>query len=71
MTALATSDPKSSGAFALLRDPELTLSCKSLQQGLPFWLFTGGFKVSSGTVYWYRRSYVTDFDKSEIASSVK
>ena len=36
--------------------------------GLLFWLFKGGFKVSSGTVDWYRNSYGTDFDYSEIAS---
>ena len=28
----------------------------------------GGFKVNSGTVYWPRSSYGTDFDNSEIAS---
>ena len=33
-----------------------------------FWLSKGVFKVSSGTVEWYRRNYGTDFDDSEIAS---
>ena len=33
-----------------------------------FWLFQGGFKVSSGTVEWYMSSYGADFDNSEIAS---
>ena len=32
------------------------------------WLFKGGFKVSSGTVEWYRNMYGTDFDISEMAS---
>ena len=41
-----------------------------LLQGLPFSLFNGGFKVSSGTVEWYISSYGTDFDNSGIASSV-
>ena len=36
-------------------------------QGLLFWLFQAGFKVSLGTVYWYRSNYGTDFDISEIA----
>ena len=31
------------------------------------WL-KGGFKVSSGTVSWYRSSYGADFDDSETAS---
>ena len=34
------------------------------------WLFKGGFKVSLGTPEWYRSSYCTDFDTSEIASPV-
>ena len=38
------------------------------RQGLLFWLLNGGFKVSSGTAKWYRNSYGTDFDNSEIAS---
>ena len=41
------------------------------KQGLLFWLFLGGFKVSSGTVEWYRSSDGTDSNKSEIASPVK
>ena len=41
-----------------------------VSQGLLFWLFTGGFKVSSGTVEWYRSSYDTDFGNSEIAGCV-
>ena len=41
-----------------------------LKQDLLFWLFKGGFKVSSGTVEWYRKSYGTDFN-SEIARPVK
>ena len=39
-------------------------------QGLPFWLFKGGFTVSSGTLKWCRSNYGTDFDKSEIAGLV-
>ena len=35
-----------------------------------FWLCTGGFKVSSGTVESYRSSYGADFETSEIASPV-
>ena len=31
-------------------------------------LFQGGFKVSSGTVQWYRSSSGTDFDNFQIAS---
>ena len=34
------------------------------------WLLQGDFKVSSGTIPWYRSSYGTDFDTSEIASPV-
>ena len=34
-------------------------------QGLLFWLFQRGFKVSSETVKWYRTSYGTVFDSSE------
>ena len=26
-------------------------------QGLPFWLFKGGFKVSSGTVEWFNSQF--------------
>ena len=37
-------------------------------KGLPFWLFKGGFNVSSGTLSWYRSSYGTDFDNSETPS---
>ena len=33
-----------------------------LFHGLPFWLFKGAFKVSSGTVRWYRNSYGTDLE---------
>ena len=43
----------------------------TIVQDLPFWLFKGGFKVSSGTVEWYTSSYGTDFDSSEIASPLK
>ena len=39
-------------------------------QGLLFWLFKRCFKGSSDTASKYRRSYGTDFDSSEIASSV-
>ena len=42
----------------------------ALGQGQLFWLFEAGFKVSSGTVKWYRSSYGTDFENSEIASPV-
>ena len=31
-------------------------------QGLLFWLFQGGLRVSPGTVEWYRSSCGTDFD---------
>ena len=41
-----------------------------IKQGLLFWLSKEGFKVSSGTVKWYRSSYGTDFDDPEIASLV-
>ena len=47
---------------------EVTLN--RLVQGLLFWLFKGGFKVSSGPVDWYISSSDTDFDSSEIASPV-
>ena len=33
-----------------------------------FWLFEGDFKVSSGTVSWYRNSEVPAFGNSDIAS---
>ena len=39
--------------------------------GLPFWLFKGRFKVSSGAVEPYSINYGTDFDISQIASAVK
>ena len=42
-----------------------------LQQGLLFWLFKGGFQVSSSTVSWYRGSHGTDVDISQIASPVQ
>ena len=41
-----------------------------LLQGLLFCLFKACFKVSSGTAEWYRISYGTDFDSSEIAGPV-
>ena len=41
-----------------------------LSQGLLCWLIKGGFQVSSGIVEWYRNSYGSDFDTSEVASSV-
>ena len=44
-------------------------ACRLLQ-GLLFWLLKGGLKVSLGTVSWYRSSYGTDFDNSEIACPV-
>ena len=44
---------------------------QALKQGLLFWLFLRGLKVSLGTVEWYRSSYGTDFDTPEIASPVK
>ena len=28
-----------------------------VEQGLLFWLFQGGFKISSGTIHWYTSSY--------------
>ena len=31
-------------------------------QGLLFWLFKGGIKVSRGTVLWYKSSHGTDFE---------
>ena len=34
-------------------------------------LFKEGFKVSSGTVGWYRSSSGADFDNSETASPIK
>ena len=43
---------------------------RSIVQGLLFWLFRGSFKASSGTVLWYRSSYGTNFENSEIASPV-
>ena len=39
-------------------------------QGLLFPLFKGGFKVSSGTVQWYRVSYGNDLDDSDTAGPV-
>ena len=42
-------------------------SLDRLGRGLLFWLLTDGFKVSLGTLEWYRSSYGTDFDTSEIA----
>ena len=42
----------------------------AIMQGLLFWLLKGGFKVSSGSVEWYRIIYGTDIDNSEIASPV-
>ena len=33
-------------------------------------VYNGGFKVSSGTVQWYRSSYCTGCEHSEIASTV-
>ena len=35
------------------------------------WLIKRAFKVSSGTVEWYRSSSGTDFDNSEKASPVR
>ena len=35
-----------------------------------FWLFRGGFNVSSVTVGWSRISYGTDLDDSEMAGPV-
>ena len=48
------------------------LTTSKVGHGLLFWLFTRGFKVSSGTVEWYRyrSSYGTDFENSEIASLI-
>ena len=39
-------------------------------QGLVSWLLKGGFRVSLGTVKWYRSSSGTDVDNSEITSPV-
>ena len=36
-------------------------------QGLPSWMFEGGFKVSSGAVEWHIGGYGTDFDHSKIS----
>ena len=41
-----------------------------LSQGLLIWLFKGAFKVSTGIVSWYRSSYCTDVDVSQMASPV-
>ena len=46
------------------------LKAGQILQGLVFWMFGRGIKVSLGTVSWYRSSYGTDFDLSEIAGSV-
>ena len=35
-----------------------------------FWLFKGGFKVSSGIVKWYRTNYGIDFGSVETADPV-
>ena len=43
---------------------------ESFNQCLLFWLFKGGFKVSSGIVYSYRSRYGTGFDSSKTASPV-
>ena len=45
-------------------------SLRQVSQGLLFWLFKAAFKVSSAISWWFRSSYGTDFDKSEIASPV-
>ena len=49
---------------------EVSQTSGALVEGLLFWLFKRGFKVSSGTVEWYVSSYGTDFDDSEIARPV-
>ena len=67
-------EPLHSGSFAIApKEPpppdQSKLVCLDYNvQSLPFWPFKGGFKVSSGTVKWYRSRYGTDFDNSEIAS---
>ena len=53
---------------ALASRPSAASQRAALYQGLPFWLFRRGFKVSSGTAYLYRSSSGTGFDDSEIAS---
>ena len=42
-----------------------------IEQVLLFWLFTGVLEVSLGILSWYRSSYGTDFDNSEIAGPVE
>ena len=54
----------------LTSSPDLVFSKTCMSQGLLFWLFEGGFKVSSDTVEWYRSSSGTIFDTSEIESPV-
>ena len=39
-------------------------------EGLLFWLFKGGFRVSSSAVEWYTSSYGTDIDKPKTTSPV-
>ena len=42
---------------------------RPLGEGLLFWLCKGGFKVSSGILGWYKKSFGTDFDNSELVST--
>ena len=59
-----------SGLRLLGAGAPLHLSSAGSYRGVLCWLFKGGFKVSSGTLGWYRSSYGTDFDDSEIAGPV-
>ena len=70
---LGLKDPKRPCYFGCLKGPEgiLLKGCRGrCRYRWVFWLLKRGFKVSSGIVEWYRGSYGTDRDNSEIASPV-
>ena len=50
---------------------QMLLERGPLNRACFFWLFEGGFKVSSDTRQWYMISSATGDDNSEIASPVK
>ena len=51
-----------------VHSPRAVRSVWQQAPGPLFWLFQGGFKVSSGTSEWYRSSFGTE--NSEIAGTV-
>ena len=63
-----TSEGYAADVWQRCRYGPLRASCGCSQcRGKLFWLVNGGFKVSSGTVEWYRGSSGTDLDSSETA----